>query len=398
MSLANLRLRKNAERRLKAGHLWIYSNEINVEETPLKQFTAGEPVIVEAHNGKALGTAYVNPNTLICGRMISRSGHPLDRSLLVHRINIALSLREQHFSDPYYRLVYGDSDKLPGLIVDRFGNYLVVQTSTWGMENVKEDIISALIKVLKPSGILFKNEGSWRCMENLPNYNEVVHGEVPDKVELIENNTRFTAPVINGQKTGWFYDHRMARARLQKMIKPSMRVLDVFSYIGGWGVEMATAGAESVTCIDSSESALACIEENASMNGVGERVKTLRGDAFKAMSTLIAEGERYDVIIIDPPAFIKRRKDQRNGEQAYRRANELAMRLLKKEGLLVSCSCSMHLPKETLVDILRSTSLHLDRSLTIFDQCHQGPDHPIHPAIPETEYLKSIFCRLLPTR
>ncbi len=397
MSLRVLRLRAKADRRLRAGHLWIYSNEVDTAATPLTLFEAGEQVVVENAAGKSMGVAYVNPNTLICGRIVSRdSKYSLNKSLLVHRIQVALSLRERAFSAPCYRLVYGDSDGLPGLVVDRFNGVLVVQLATAGMERVKNDIVEALLQVIKPRAIVLKNSGQLRRPEGLEEYTEVVVGEVEEPVLLTENGVKFAAPVLTGQKTGWFYDHRMSRQRLQHFSK-GQRVLDLFSYIGGWGVQAAAAGAEDVLCVDASESALELVHHNAELNGVGERVATMKGDAFAALKQMRQEQMQFDVIVVDPPAFIKRRKDIKQGEQAYRRINEQAMRLLSRDGILVSASCSMHLQHENLVDILRLSSRHLDRQLQIIEQGHQGADHPIHPAIPETEYLKAIFCRVCPT-
>lgn len=394
--LAILKLKSQTDRRLRAGHLWVYSNEVDTAATPLKNFQPGQQVVVENAKGKAMGLATVNPHSLICARLFSRDlNYPLDKSLLVHRLNIALSLRAGISEQPYYRLVYGDSDFLPGLVVDRFGDVLVVQIGSAGMELLKSELVEALCQVLNPRGILFKNDSRMRAAEQLPEYVEVVYGEVPELVPLIENGVHFEAPVFTGQKTGWFYDHRGSRARLVDYVR-GKRVLDVFSYIGGWGVQAAAFGAESVSCLDSSATALDLVESNAALNGVQEKVSTLQGSAFEAMKVLIDEGERYDVVIIDPPAFIPRRKDIKSGEQAYRRVNELAMRLLGKEGVLVSGSCSMHLARERLNDILRASARHLDRDLQILEQGGQSFDHPVHPAITETEYLKAVFTRLLP--
>ncbi|KEI69956.1 class I SAM-dependent rRNA methyltransferase [Endozoicomonas elysicola] len=394
MFLKRLRLKNKADRRLKAGHLWIYSNEVDTQTTPLKSFEVGEPVLVENSFGKALGTAYVNPNSLICARLVSRdSEQPLDKSLLVHRIKIALSMRERLFEKPFYRLIYGDSDGLPGLVVDRFDDVLVAQISTAGMERVRDDVVAALNQVLKPKGILFKNSGNARKLEDLSQYVEVASGVVPEVVVLEENGVSFQAPVMEGQKTGWFYDHRLNRERLRNYVK-GKRVLDVFSYVGGWGIQAAAFGADKVTCIDASSLALENVHANAELNEVQHKVDTLEGDAFEALKALKESEERFDVVIVDPPAFIKKRKDIKVGEQAYRRINELAMRLLERDGYLVAASCSMHLQKDNMIDLLRAGSRHIDRNLQIVDQGHQGPDHPVHPSIPETEYIKAIFSRL----
>lgn len=394
MDLPLLTLKPQADRRLKLGHLWIYSNEVDTEKSPLKAFSMGQQVLVAASNGKPLGLALMNPNALICGRIVNRDvGHPLNKSLLVHRIKQALALRELAFDQPYYRLVYGDSDLLPGLVVDRFGDYLVVQIASAGMELVRDQIVDALVQVIKPTGVLLSNEHSARVLENLPEYTEVAYGEVPEAVELVENGARFMAPVQGGQKTGWFYDHRINRAQLQQYA-PGKRVLDVFSYIGGWGIQAAVAGASEVFCVDASASATDAVLTNATLNGVEDRVAAIQGKAIDVLKQLIADQERFDVVVLDPPAFIKKRKDQKAGEAAYRHINELGMRLLGRDGLLVSASCSMHLAKDTLLDIVRSSGRHLDRHVQIIGRGGQGPDHPIHPAIPETDYLKAVFARV----
>lgn len=396
MSLPRLRLKPNEERRLREGHVWVYSNEVDVAATPLQAFESGQQVVVEDKNGKALGVAIVSPASLICARLVSREEkYELNKSLIVHRLQVALSLREACFSEPYYRLVYGDSDFLPGLVIDRFGDYYVVQISAAGMEQVKDAVVEALVKVAKPAGILFKNNGKMREVESLPSYVEVVHGEVADQLPLRENGVNFLAPVRHGQKTGWFYDHRDSREWLRRHA-PGKRVLDVFSYVGGWGVQAAAFGAAEVLCVDSSTAALDLVEINAGLNDVQEKVGTMAGDAFDAMTQLKSGGEKFDIVILDPPAFITRRKDHKNGLAAYRRANELAMRLVNKDGLLVSGSCSLHLAREELVDVLRASSRHIDRNVQIIHHGHQGADHPIHPAIAETEYLKAVMARVLP--
>lgn len=394
--LPTIRLKKNEERRIRAGHLWVYSNEIDTHKTPINELSTGQQALFVDAQNKPLGVGYVNPHSLICGRLISRStDKTLDRSLLVHRINIALSLREKCFTKPYYRLVFGESDFLPGLIVDRFDDILVVQITTAGMEQAKDAIVEALCKVLKPKGILLRNDHSMREMEKLESYVEVAYGDVEDVIVGEENETRFHIPIKQGQKTGWFYDHRINRQTMRQYVN-GKRVLDLFSYIGGWGVQAATAGANEVFCVDASSFALDHLEQSAKFNRVDERIACVQGDVFDALKSLRQERERFDVVIADPPAFIPRKKDIKKGVEAYRRVNQMAMQLLAKDGLLVSASCSYHLGYGVLKNTLLSTSRHLDRNLQIIAQGHQGPDHPVHPAIPETDYLKAYFCRVLP--
>lgn len=391
--LAPLQLNRGADKRLRKGHLWVYSNEIDTKATPLKALQAGQQVHLLGEKQKSVGLATVNPNGLICARIFSRNPKQrLDKSLLVHRVNQALSLRERFFSTPHYRLVYGDSDLLPGLVVDRFGDHLVVQISTAGMEAVSQEILDALDQCLRPESILFRNDHAARELEGLP-LHQTEYGPVPEFAELIENDVQFIAPLKAGQKTGWFYDHRMNRAMLQALCKDK-RVLDVYSYAGGWGVQAAAAGAKEVVCVDSSAKALEWTNENAALNDVDRKVSTLHGKAIDVMKTLLAEETRFDVVVLDPPAFIKRRKDQKSGEAAYYHINELGMRLLARDGLLVSGSCSMHLAQDRLVDQIRSAGRKIDRQVQIVHRGGQGPDHPVHPAIPETDYLKALFARV----
>jgi len=396
MSAKPLRLKKHEDRRLHGGHTWVFSNEVDTKATPLDAFEPGEACVIEEASGRAIGSGYVNPATLISARLVSRDpAMLLDQSLITHRLNVALSLRERLFDKPYYRLVFGDSDGLPGLVVDRFADVLVAQITTAGMERLKAEIIAALDKVLKPHAILLRNDSSMRAMENLPSYIETAHGEIPEWLALEENGLRFETPLARGQKTGWFFDHRMNRARAAAYVK-GKRVLDVFSYLGAWGVQAAAAGAESVLCVDSSALALEGVTRNAQLNSVETKVQTRQADAFELLKELRAAREKFDVVILDPPALIKRRKDIKEGTLAYQRLNQMAMQVLAKDGILVSCSCSYHLERDTLRDLLLKNSRHLDRFLQIVEEGHQGPDHPVHPAIPETAYLKAFFVRVLP--
>ena len=396
MDLAPLRLKKNEDRRIRAGHVWVFSNEVDVAATPLDAFEPGQAVEFQDSAGKSLGNGYVNPRSLISGRLLSRNpDYVLGKSLLVHRLKVALGLRQRLFAKPFYRLAYSEGDGLPGLIVDRYGDTVVVQINTAGMERVKDEIILALQEVVRPSCIVLRNDSAGRALEGLDSYVETVLGDGVESVSLEENGVRFEAPILSGQKTGWFYDHRLNRARMQHYVSDK-RVLDVFSYIGGWGVQAATAGANEVVCVDSSDSALAQLEHNAALNRVESRIRLQAGEAFDVLKGLRAERQRFDVVILDPPAFIKRKKDFHAGQAAYQRLNQAAMQLLAKDGILISASCSYHLTRENLRQVLLQTSRHVDRNLLILEQGHQGPDHPLLPAVAETEYLKSFICRVLP--
>ncbi|MCB1803136.1 MAG: class I SAM-dependent rRNA methyltransferase [Gammaproteobacteria bacterium] len=392
-----LRLAKQQDRRLRAGHLWVYSNEVDNAATPLKAFTPGQAVNIEDDKGKWLGLGYVNPNSLICARLVTRDRRfGLDESLLVHRLKVALSLRERFYSKPYYRLLFGEADGVPGLVVDRYGDYLAVQMGTAGMEQLRDALVNALVKVLKPKAIVLRNESATRELEGLPRYSELVFGDMPESVQLEEGGCRFDVSPSLGQKTGWFYDQAANREAFVALVS-GRRVLDVCSYIGAWSVRAAAAGATRVIAVDASAQALEQVRHNAGLNAVAERVETVQADAFQALRDLRAQREHFDVVVLDPPAFIKRKKDLKEGTLAYRRLNEAALALLEKDGLLVTASCSFHMQRDELLRTVQQAARHTDRSLQLLKQGQQSPDHPIHPAIPETAYLKAFFMRVLPT-
>lgn len=395
MKTRTLRLKKDQERRLLAGHCWVYSNEVDTEATPLKGFEAGEAVEIVSHRDRWLGHGYVNPHSLICARVVGRRrGRPLSPSLWVERFRSALALRERLYPEPFYRLVFGESDGLPGLIVDRYGSLLAAQITTAGMERERAEILTALEQVLRPETLVLRNDTSVRELEGLEQGVETILGDAPDDLELTENATRFRVSPLTGQKTGWFFDQAENRSRLLRYGRPA-RVLDVCSYIGAWGLQAAVHGAEQVILVDTSGPALERAGENAERNGVVERVQALQGDAFDVLRLLREEGERFDLVVLDPPAFIKRRKDEAEGTQAYRRLNRLGLEVLEPGGLLVTSSCSFHMGRDSFLRAVQQGARRAGRSLQLLEAGGQGPDHPIHPAIPETAYLKTFVFRAL---
>ncbi len=388
-----LRLKRGEERRLSSGHLWVFSNEIDSDATPLAAFAPGDLAQIKSQRGQFLGHAYVNPHALICARILGRDpAHPVGRELIDARLRAALALRERLHPHPYYRLVFGESDGLPGLVLDRYGDVLVGQIATAGMEALKETVAAAVRELLAPAGLYWKNDSAARQLEHLPQVAEAAFGEIPPEITAIEADLRFAAPLRHGQKTGWFYDQTHNRARLKRYLWAGARVLDVCSYVGAWGITALKAGAATASCIDSSETALDFARRNAQANAVA--LETVRADAFDAMKALHERGERFDVVVLDPPAFIKRKKDVPQGQAAYRKLNQLALSLIDGEGLLVSCSCSYHLAPEELVGAIQTAARHSGRFVQILESGGQSPDHPIHPAIPETRYLKAFFCRV----
>jgi len=389
-------LKRGEDKRLREGHLWVFSNEVDVARSPLTAFEPGEVAAILDHAGKAIGIGYVNPASLIAARLVVRGvAHGLDKSLIVHRLNVALALRERLYGEPYYRLVFGEADGLPGLTLDRFGDVVVGQTTTAGMERLKDAITEAIVKVLKPRQLWWKNDASIRALENLPSYADLGHGEYGAPPIVREGGLTFEIDPVGGQKTGWFYDQRENRDRLARLVA-GKRVLDMFSYLGAWGLRTAAFGASEVVCVDASQAAIDAIGRNAERNGFADRVRAVRADAFDHLKALREARERFDVVILDPPAFVKRKKDFVEGRLAYRRLNELGMQVLAKDGLLVTCSCSYHMPRAALLDTVQQGARHLDRSVQMLVSLQQGPDHPVHPAIPETDYLKGFICRVLP--
>ena len=376
-----------------SGHAWVFSNEVDIASTPLTAFLPGALAQLQAHNNRFLGYAYVNPHALICARIVSRhADQPVDRDLIEQRLRVALALRERISRGPHYRLVFGESDGLPGLVLDRYGSLVVGQIGTAGMDALKDQVESAVRAVLSPTSLFWKNDSGARELEHLPHEAHAAFGEVPPEVSVIESGLRFAAPLSQGQKTGWFYDQTANRERFVRYLWPGARVLDVCSYVGAWAVTALKNGAASARCVDSSEAALEFARRNATANGV--EVETVREDAFDALRAMQARGERFDVVILDPPAFIKRKKDIPQGQAAYRRLNQLALGVMARNGLLVSCSCSYHLAADELVTALQLAARHCDCVVQILEAAGQSPDHPLHPAIPETRYLKVFFCRV----
>ncbi|HEX6928249.1 MAG TPA: class I SAM-dependent rRNA methyltransferase, partial [Gammaproteobacteria bacterium] len=268
----------------------------------------------------------------------------------------------------------------------------VVQIATAGMEARRDAVIDTLRTELVPRGIVIQNHLPVRELEGLPVGDAETIGDVPDTLQVIENGLEFAVDIAAGQKTGWFFDQRDNRARLKRYVQ-GRRVLDLFSYAGGWGVTAAKAGASQVICVDSSASALEMARANAALNDVA--IETMTEDAFKALAAFREAGEKFDVVVVDPPAFIKRRKDFKAGLAGYQRLNQAALQIVEQDGILVSCSCSHHLGEQELLNAIQRSARHVDRYAQLLEWGRQSVDHPEHPAIPETRYLKAVTLRVL---
>ncbi|MBT8762780.1 class I SAM-dependent rRNA methyltransferase [Desulfohalobiaceae bacterium Ax17] len=386
-------LKKDEDRRIKAGHLWVFSNEINTQKVSLKKFQPGEEVHVLTHTGNFLASGYINPHSLISVRILSRNPKYAIPELIASRIVEARALRQDIFSAPYFRLVFAESDFLPGLIVDQFQDILSVQLTTAGMDTRKDLVEKILINQTQAKNIVWKNDLSARTLEGLDRHVKIT-GQVPEQGFVIENDHKFIFPLMKGQKTGWFYDQRDNRQKFARFCTDK-NVLDVFSYVGAMSIYAAKAGARQVLAIDSSKLALDFALENSLLNGVNYKLKTICSDAVSIMEEMVIAKEKFQAISIDPPAFIKRKKDKKNGLKAYLKVNDLGIKLLAKGGYLMTCSCSQHLSLNELINVIRQAAQKNGRFLRIIQFCHQGPDHPVHPAMHETNYLKGLICQVM---
>ncbi|HLB56348.1 MAG TPA: class I SAM-dependent rRNA methyltransferase [Coxiellaceae bacterium] len=387
--MKSLYLKKDAERRIKASHLWIFSNDIDAQRSPLKNFSVGELVQIHAAFGNPVAIGYINPHCLLCIRVLSlKPTDKINTDFFIEKIKIAQSKRKTLFPDHFARIVFGESDRLPGVVIDQFNEIIVVQINTAGMENLKSNLIEAIQKTFQPKTILLKCDSTERQNEGLNSYTEVLGDALPDFIEVKENNCIYHTSLLTGQKTGWFYDHRFNRERIATYCK-NKRVLDVFSYCGAFSIPCAK-NANEVIAIDRSQPALDLLEKNATLNSL-KNIKTLCGDALELMQKLIAQNEKFDIVILDPPALIKRKKDISAGEKKYRQLNEVALQLLNQDGILFSASCSMHLSRDDLLNCIRKAGVATKKELSVLEQCHQAADHPVHPAIDETNYLKGFI-------
>ncbi|MDR1857586.1 MAG: class I SAM-dependent rRNA methyltransferase [Desulfovibrio sp.] len=391
-AMERLWLKKGEERRLRAGHLWVFSNEVDVSRRALTDCAPGDQVTLCDFMGHPLGSAYVNPSTLISARIYSRRRDtPLDANLLRERLRSALELRQRIFKEPWYRLCNGEGDFLPGLVIDRYGPHLVMQITTWGMETVASPFLDVLAEVISPKSIFIDGSPDSRALEGLGE-DYATFGHFPESLEVRENGLVFHVSGTEGQKTGWYYDQRINR-RIAASYAKDADVLDACCYTGGFGTNAAAAGAASVTFLDASRPALALAKRNLAANAPDCPGQFLQEDVFDGLERLSTENRRFSLVILDPPALIQRRKDIPKGTAAYKRLNQLAAAVLAPGGVLVSASCSHHLPRETLRTCVALAFGRQGRLPRILAESGNAPDHPGHAAIPETFYLKCLVAQ-----
>ena len=386
--MTRITLNKNEERRIKFGHPWAFSNEIR-EVSGDRSAGIGAELYDAA--GGFIGVGHYNPHSLIAFRLVSRLREDIDTDeFFERRISAALAHRQIRYPGlATFRAVYGESDFLPGLVVDKYGDYLSVQLLSAGMDSRRLQIVAALKKIFEPLGILARNDVSVRKLEGLDEKVEVLWGEIPETVEMEENGLHFRVNLREGQKTGAFLDQKQNHLLLRE-ICTGKNVLDCFCYTGGWAVHAASFGAQSVVGIDISARAVGQASSHAKLNKVSDRVRFEECDAFERLRSLHQEGSRFGVIVMDPPAFVKNRKNIAEATKGYLTINRRALELLEPGGYLVTCSCSYHMGREAFREMLVQAARLAKREVRIVETCSQAADHPVLLSFPESEYLKCL--------
>lgn len=390
--MLSITLKKNEDRRIKAGHPWVFSNEIAGIKGERASGVAAE--LFDA-GGALIGCGYYNPHSLIALRLLSRQREDIDNAAFyVQRLRAALAHRRAMYpSLATFRAVYGESDFLPGLVVDKYGDYLSVQFLSAGVEQRRDLILEALQLVYEPRGIIARNDVSVRTLEGLDERVEVLRGDIPDLVEMEENGLRFQVDLRSGQKTGGFLDQKQNHLLL-KDICPGKSVLDCFCYSGSWALHAGFFGASSVLGIDISARAVAQAASNAELNSLSDRVRFEECDAFDRLRSLKFEGQRFGVVVMDPPAFVKSRKNIAEATKGYLTVNRRALELLEPGGYLVTCSCSFHMGREAFREVLTSAARQAHREVRLVSVHSQAPDHPVLLSFPESEYLKCLVLQV----
>jgi 23S rRNA (cytosine1962-C5)-methyltransferase len=375
-------------KRAEMGHPWIYANEVRMDEAA-RALAPGTLVTLRRADGSALGVGVFNPHCLLTARLLDRdAGWPIDRRFLSRRLGRALRLRERLFDEPHYRLVHAEADGLPGLVVDRFGAVLAMQSNTAGMARLEPLVLDALAALLKPQAIVLRNDSPARAQEGLASETRVAVGAIDERILVHENGAVFPVDPLAGQKTGWFFDQRDNR-RFVAGLASGARVLDLYCFTGGFAVQAARAGAVAVLGIDRSEPALALAAEAAALNEVEGICTWRRAEVFGEAARLAAAGARFEIVVADPPAFAKSRKEVPAALRGYRKLARLAASLTSREGILFLASCSYNVGAGDFAEAVRRGLADAGRSGRILRNAGAGPDHPVHPSLPESVYLKT---------
>jgi 23S rRNA (cytosine1962-C5)-methyltransferase len=388
-----VRLKAREGRRLRTGAPWAFSNEV-VMDAETKALSPGSLVQVVGHDGRVFGTCYFNPNSLIALRRLD--GAPdavIDADWFAARLSRALTIREALYDKPFYRLVHAEGDHLPGLTIDRFDTICVVQITTAGMEALIDPLLDALARVCAPETVVLRGDAPARAFEGLTREVRVAKGEMPGRVALDENGIRYLADLAHGQKTGWYFDQRENHA-FMALLANGKSVLDAYSYAGGFGLAAAKAGAREVVALDTSAPALALGEEAAAANKLSSRCRFVKADVLEELTRLADAQERFDIVIADPPPFVKAKKDLEAGAKAYRKLAKLAAKVTAPGGFLLLASCSHNISADRFAQECAAGIGRAGRSASLLRQAGAGPDHPVHPMLPETAYLKALVYAL----
>jgi len=380
--MKTIKLKQKEERRILRGHPWVFSNELVFSA---RDFIAGEIVDVQDSGGRFIGRGYINPHSLIAVRLLTRKQEEIDQAFFTRRISAAHALRTLLGYGDSFRAVFSEGDGLPGLIVDKYADTLVVQSLTAGMDALQNDIIAALKEEYAPTAIVQRNDTSSRGLEGLSQETSVVHGAIDGLVTIEESGITYQVDVLEGQKTGFFFDQRENRLALREYVK-NRRVLDCFCYVGAWSLSAARFGASEVIGLDSSEKAVTQAAKNAALNGLAAEFK--KADVFDELRAREKQHERFGCIILDPPAFVKSRAKVREALKGYKEINLRAMKLLEPGGFLVTCSCSHHIDEDLFREMLIDAAHSAGRQARLLEMRSQARDHPVLIAARETQYLK----------
>ena len=389
--MAKAVLRKTRESRVRSGHPWVFASDIERVEG---NFEPGDVVDVVSSHNTYLGRAFYNPKSQISLRMLTTHDEPVDEAFFRRRVQEAWDYRNQFCDPASCRLIFSESDFLPGLIVDKFGDYLVVQSLCLGIEKWKQSIVRDLAEIVHPKGVWERSDVPVRRLEGLEQTTGLLYGEVPDSIDMVENGLRFVVDVKNGQKTGFFLDQKENRAAIAPLCKGA-RVLDCFCHNGSFSLHAAKYGAKSVLGVDISEEALEVARLNAENNGLSDVVTFEAHNCFDHLRELTDAHEQFDVVILDPPAFTKTRAAVESALRGYKEINLRGMKLVRKGGFLVTCSCSQHVSPEQFRDMINQAARDSKTKLRLVENRTQGHDHPILPASPETQYLKCMILQVL---
>ncbi len=393
MLYPKVQLLPDQDRRLRAGHPWAYSNELRMDAAA-KALPPGAPVCLYAADGRRLALAQFNPHSLIAARLLTRNTDAtIDATFLERRLARALRLRERLFDRPYYRLVHAEADGLPGLVIDRFADVLVCQLNSAGMAALESELLGALERLLAPRTVILRNDSPVRELEGLAIEVRIAKGTLAPPFELEENGLTFLADPLEGQKTGWYFDQRANRAFVARLCGGE-RVLDLYGYSAGFGLVAAAAGASAVLAVDRSQQGLDLAQASAGRNGLAERLAVQRQDAFAALDELATAKQRFGVVIADPPAFVRSKKELKPGLRGYRKLARAATLLVAEEGILAIACCAHNVPADAFADEVRRGLRDAGRSGRLIWQAGAAPDHPCHPALPESTYLKFLVYAL----